>query len=113
MTTTPARRPVRKLDLIAGILMAAVGGLIGLLVLALLAQVGRLPTDCAGCSAGYLSGMVILGTAIVVFGWFVTTGLFIVRILRRQLAFWLPIVGIVVIFAAFYLVAFLVRAYGS
>jgi hypothetical protein len=115
---TPARKPLRILDLVAGILLAIVGALTGFIMLALIGQFSALSAACEGitpdglrCDSGYLSAMLILGTAIVVFGWFLTTGFFIVRILRRQLAFWLPLVGIVVILAAYYVVAILLQPY--
>jgi hypothetical protein len=115
---TPARKPLRIIDLVAGIVIAIIGALIGFIMLGLVGQFGGLAAACEGvspdglrCNAGYLSGSVILGTAIVVFGWFLTTGFFIVRILRRQLAFWLPLVGIVVMVAAFYVIAIMVQPY--
>jgi len=118
MTTTPDRRPLRPLDLIAGIVLAIVGGLIGLIMLNLMAQLGNLGVECEGiapdglrCNPDYLAGMVALGTAIVVLGWFVTTGFFVVRVLRRRLAFFLPLIGIVVMIAGFYLVAILLQPY--
>ena len=115
---TPARKPLRILDLVAGIVILIVGALIGFIMLGLIAQFSGLAAACEGvtpdglrCNAGFLNGSVILGTAIVVFGWFLTAGFFVVRILRRQLAFWLPLVGIVVMIAAFYVIAILVQPY--
>jgi hypothetical protein len=117
-TTPPARTPLRILDLIAGIALLIVGALTGLVMLAMLGQFGGLTVACDGvaadglrCDGGYLSGILVLCTAIVVFGWFVTAGFFVVRILQRRLAFWLPIVGIVVILAAYYVVAILLQPY--
>jgi hypothetical protein len=118
MTTTPARRPLRILDLVAGVALLIIGMLTGFVMLAMLGQFGGLSAACEGvavdglrCDGGYLSGILILGTGIVVFGWFLTAGFFIVRILQRRLAFWLPIVGIVVILAAYYVVAIALQPY--
>ena len=115
---TPARKPLRIIDLIAGIVIAIIGALIGFIMLGQVGQFSALSAACEGvtpdglrCNAGYLNGSVILSTAIVVFGWFLTVGFFVVRILRRQLAFWLPLVGIVVMVAAFYVIAILVQPY--
>jgi hypothetical protein len=117
-TTPPARTPLRILDLIVGIALLIIGALTGLVMLAMLGQFGGLSVACDGvaadglrCDGGYLSGILVLGTAIVVFGWFVTAGFFVVRILQRRLAFWLPIVGIIVILAAYYVVAILLQPY--
>jgi hypothetical protein len=118
MTTTPDRRPLRVLDLIAGIALLIIGALIGFVMLAMLGQFNGLSAACEGvdadglrCDGGYLSAVLIIGTAVVVFGWFLTAGFFVVRILRRRLAFWLPIVGIVAILAAYYVVAILLQPY--
>ncbi len=115
---TPARQPLRILDLIVGIVIAIMGALTGFIMLGLIGQFSGFAAACEGitaeglrCNGGYLNGVLILGTAIVVFGWFVTAGFFIVRILRRRLAFWLPIVGFVVILAAYYIVAILLQPY--
>jgi len=115
---TPARQPLRIIDLVAGIVILIIGALTGFIMLALIGQFSGLSAACEGvtpdglaCDGGYLNGILILGTAVVVFGWFLTAGFFIVRILRRKLAFWLPLVGIVVIFAAYYLVAILLQPY--
>ncbi len=120
MTTTPERRPLRILDLVAGIVLAIIGAFTGLIMLTLVTQLSGLSVVCEGvepdgvqCDNGYLNAVLILGTAIVVFGWFVTTGFFIVRVLRRQLAFFLPLIGIIVILAAYYVVAILLQAYAG
>ncbi len=115
---TPARPPLRIIDLVAGIVLAIIGALLGFIMLALIGQFGGFSAACEGvtpdgiqCDGGFLSAVLIIGTALVVFGWFVTVGFFIVRILRRRLAFWLPLVGILVIFAAYYAVAILLQPY--
>ncbi|MEO5922150.1 MAG: DUF6264 family protein [Pseudolysinimonas sp.] len=117
-TTPPARTPLRILDLIVGIVLLIIGALTGFVMLALIGQFSGLAEACEGvaaeglsCDGGYLNVTLIIGTAIVVFGWFLTAGFFVVRILRRQLAFWLPIVGIVSILAAYYVVAILLQPY--
>jgi hypothetical protein len=116
--STAARPPLRVLDLVASILIAILGAMIGVILLAYVAQLGALQTLCDGasadglvCNGGYLTGVSVLGAALVVFAWFLTAGFALVRILRRRLAFWLPIVGIVAMIAGFYLIALLANAY--
>lgn len=108
---------MRIIDLVIGIGLTVIGAFIGLIMLSLITQLGGLSVVCEGvtpdgtrCSSDFLTGMVILGTAIVVFGWFLPAGFLVVRALRRRLVFFLPIIGIVVMFAAFYLIAALINA---
>ncbi|MDQ2699493.1 MAG: hypothetical protein M3Y46_11935, partial [Actinomycetota bacterium] len=107
-------RVVRTLDLIIGIVLTLIAALVGITMLAFVGQLGQLATACAGvtpdgmrCEPGFLGAMGILGTAIVVLGWFLPAGFLIVRAIRRQLVFFLPIVAIVVMIAGYYLVVLL------
>jgi hypothetical protein len=116
--TTPGRpRPLRIVDLVIAILLAIIGGLIGLIVLSYLAQYSGLSAECDGvdvdgvrCSPAFLSGTVIAGYAIVIFAWFVTSGLIVVRAIRRRLAFFLPIIGVLVMIAGFWAVTAVIGA---
>jgi hypothetical protein len=108
-TTAPDRGPLRIPDLIAGGLLVIIAALIGFIMLGYMAQLGLLSALCEGveadgvrCSPGFLSAITIAGIGIVIFAWFLSLGFFIVRVLRRQLAFWVPLVGIVAMVAGFY-----------
>jgi hypothetical protein len=114
MPTPPppaAKPPLRIVDLVIGILLAIVTGLVGIIMLGLIPQLGNLSQECEGiaadgarCNPDFLSGVIIVGVAIVIFGWFITTGLIVVRAIRRKLVFFLPLIGFVVMIAAFYIV---------
>ena len=122
MPTTPTppaapRTPLQWLDLVVGILLTAIAGLTGLVMLAVVNQLGGLSAECEGiaeagthCSSGFLSGMVILGTGIVVFAWFLGLGFLIVRAVRRRVVFFLPFIAFAVMIAGFYLVTALISA---
>ncbi|MEQ1737966.1 MAG: DUF6264 family protein [Rhodoglobus sp.] len=108
-TTAPARGPLRIPDLIAGVLLVIIAALIGTIMLGYMTQLGLLSGVCEGiepdgtrCSPAFLSTMTIVGVGIVVFAWFLSLGFFVVRVLRRRLAFWVPLVGIVAMIAGFY-----------
>jgi hypothetical protein len=111
MTTTPPDRgPLRIPDIIAGGLLVVIAALIGFIMLGYMAQLGLLSAVCEGvepdgarCSPAFLSGMTIVGIGIVIFAWFLSLGLFIVRVLRRQLSFWVPLVGIAAMIVGFYI----------
>lgn len=115
--TPPARTAAQWIDLAAAILLTALGALTGLVMLAVVAQLGALSAECEGiaeagtrCSPGFLSGMVILGTAIVVFAWFLGVGFLIVRAVRRRVVFFVPLIAFAVMIAGFYLVTALLAA---
>ena len=122
MPTTPPppaapRSPLAILDIVAGILLLIVAALIGSIFLAYIAQLGGLSAECAGidpdglrCAPGFLSAMGILGTGIVVLSWFLAAGFLIVRAIRRQIVFFLPLIAFVVMIAGFYLVTALLAA---
>lgn len=101
-------------------MIGIIGAFIALIMLTLVSQLSGLSAVCEGiepdgvaCNQTYLNVVLIVGTALVVFGWCLTIGFFIVRVIRRQLAFFLPIIGIVIVLAAYYLVAILLNAYVS
>lgn len=115
-TTPPPRRSALQiLDLVAGIALTAIGALIGIIMLAYVTQLGQVAAVCEGvaedgtrCSAAFLAAMGVVGTAVVVFAWFLGAGFLIVRAIRRRVVFWLPIAAVVVMIAGFYLVTALV-----
>ena len=116
-TPPPARKPLRILDLIAGLVLAAIGAMIGFIMLGYVAQVSQLSAICEGvtadglrCNSGFLGVMTVVGLAIVVFAWFLTFGFFIVRVLRRKIGFFLPLVGIVAMIAGYYLMLIILAA---
>ena len=117
--TPPAARrtPLQVVDLVAGIALTIIAALNGVIMLGFVTQLGGLSAECAGiapdgthCSPGFLSAMGILGTAIVVFAWFLAAGFLIVRAVQRRVVFWVPIAGFAVMIAGFYLVTALLSA---
>jgi hypothetical protein len=120
MSVTPAAgrsRPVRIADLVVAIVLAVIGAMIGLIVMSTLAQYSGLSAECQGstidgarCSPVFLSTSIIIGYALVIFAWFITTGLIVVRAIRRRLTFFLPLIGVVVMIAAIWLVTALIGA---
>lgn len=114
MTTPPhpARRtPLAILDIVAAIVLAFLAALIGLVFLAYLGQLSALSEACEGiaadgarCAPGFLAGLQTVGFAIVIFAWFVTTGFIVVRVLRRRMVFFLPLLGVAIMIAGFYAV---------
>ena len=111
MTTTPPERgPLRIPDIVAGVILLVIAALIGFIMLGYMAQLGALSAVCEGvepdgvrCSPAFLSAVTIVGLGIVIFAWFLSLGFFVVRVLRRRLAFWVPLLGVVVMFAGFYI----------
>jgi len=117
MTTAPDRPPLRKLDLTVGILLAAIGALIGFVMLAYMGQLPQLAVICEGvpadgtrCSPDFLNVVTVLGYGIVIFAWFLTFGFFVVRVLRRRIGFFLPILGVVAMVLGYYLVLIILSA---
>lgn len=114
--TTP-RSPLRVVDLVAGLVFTGLGALIGLVMLAYMVQLSELRVICDGvspdglrCDPVFLNVMTIVGIAIVVFAWFFTVGFFVVRVIRRQRAFFLPLIGIGIMIAGYYLVLIVLSA---
>jgi hypothetical protein len=110
--SAPRRTASQWIDLVVGLLLTGIGGLLGLVMLTQLAQLAGLSVICEGiiadgarCSPAFLSGAIIVGYAIVIFAWALGLGLLIVRAVRRRTVFWVPLASIAVIIAAFYLVA--------
>jgi hypothetical protein len=117
MTTAPDRPPLRKLDLAAGIVLALIGALIGFVMLAYMGQLPQLAAVCEGvpvdglrCSPDFLNTITIVGYGIVIFAWFLSFGFFVVRVLRRRIGFFWPIIGVVVMILGYYLVLIILSA---
>ncbi|HTL41296.1 MAG TPA: hypothetical protein VL294_07465 [Pseudolysinimonas sp.] len=111
-TPGPLRSTLQWADLVTGLLLTAIGGLLALVMLSQLAQLAGLSVICEGiapdgarCSPAFLTGAIIVGYAIVIFAWALGLGLLIVRAVRRRTVFWVPLASVAVIIAAFYLVA--------
>jgi hypothetical protein len=110
---TPRSRTVLLTDRVVGIALALATGYIALLFLAQLSQFSQLASNgnpCDGvaadglrCSAGFLNAMIIVGFALVVFAWCITTGLMIVRFIRQRLGWFLPLIGFGAMVAGFYI----------
>lgn len=111
-TPRPERnRALRITDLVVGILLTLLAALIGLIMLAFMGELAKLTALCEGvapdgmrCEPGFLGAMGILGTAIVVLGWFLPAGFLAVRAIQRKWVFFLPIISVVVMFAGYFLV---------
>lgn len=111
-TPGPPRSSLQWADLVTGLVLTAIGGLLALIMLSQLAQLAGLSVICDGiapdgarCSPAFLTGAIIVGYAIVIFAWALGLGLLIVRAVRRRTVFWVPLASVAVIIAAFYLVA--------
>jgi hypothetical protein len=116
-TPPPAKKPLRIVDLVAGLALSVLGALIGFIMLGYMAQLSQLSGVCEGvdadgvrCSPGFLGAMTVIGLAIVVFAWFLTFGFFIVRVVRRRVGFFLPLLGIVAMILGYYLVLIILAA---
>jgi len=119
MTTPPppAKKPLRIIDLVAGLVLSIIGALIGFIMLGYIAQLSQLSALCEGvdadglrCSPGFLGAMSLVGLAIILFAWALTFGFFLVRVLRRQVGFFLPLLGIVAMIVGYYLVLIILAA---
>ena len=87
-------------DIIAGVILVVIAALIGFIMLGYMLQLGTVSAACEGidpdgarCAPAFLGAMQIVGYAIVVFAWAITTGFIVVRIIRRRPVFFLPLVG--------------------
>lgn len=104
-TSTP--RAVRVVDVVVGAVIAAFGLVVGAGMLLFISSLSSGAEACAdgGCDATGLTVAVIGGSAVIVFGWAITFGLYLVRAIRRRVAFFLPLIGLVVMVAGAYAAA--------
>ena len=117
MSKTPAAAPPKRnpiaqaLDIVAGAIIALIGVVFGLGFLAIAGQYSHLNDGV--CTSGPYAGLtcdptaltVAVGvmSAVTIFAWAISTGMFIVRLLRRKVAFFWPIIGIVVMIIGFWI----------
>ena len=116
MTSTPPTRSRagRLADLVAGIVIAVLAALFAFAMLAAVLQLtalgdpdekcGGVAVDGLRCSPTFLSTMIVIGVVVVVFGWLLSTGFMIVRLIRKRLAWWVPLISVPVSIAAYYLI---------
>jgi hypothetical protein len=117
-TTPPARRSVPAIaDIVVAVILALIAGYIGLAFLAYLGQLSAVADACAGiepdgvrCAPAFLGAMQIVGYAIIVFAWAIPTGFIVVRVIRRRMVFFLPLLSVAIMIAGFYLVVAVVSA---
>src|ERR1700712_3296665 len=106
------RRAALIVDRVVGIAIALPTAVIALALLTQLSQFSGLGTGdgvCAGvaadglrCSPAFLTTMVIVGTALIIFGWAITTGLMVVRFIQKRLGWFLPLIGFAALIVGFY-----------
>ena len=113
-STSPSSRSplVRGIDIAVGVVIALFGVVLGLGIVALYQQLTGLSAACDGiaadgtrCSPAFLATMTNLGIAIVVFGWGLTTGMLVVRLIQKRLVWYWPLIGLAVLVASFYLIS--------
>lgn len=116
-TVPPRRNPVvTVIDIVVGVAIALIGIVFGLVILSTAGQYisinegGCTADSYAGleCNAGALSLAVSALTAVTIFAWAITSGLFIVRLLKRRIGFYWPIIGIVLMVAGFWIATYFV-----
>jgi hypothetical protein len=88
-------RAVRIADVVVGAILAGVGLLLMLILLAVLVD------------AYFVQPFNAIVKVLIVLGWFGGTAVFILFATRRRLSFYWPVVGVVAMFAFFYLLAFI------
>ncbi len=111
----PRRRVLVVLDLAVGIVVlpfALITGLVALGQLAAFATLGEVCTDGA-CDAAPLTAIVIVGSAAVVFAGALALGFFVVRAISRRWAGFVPVIGLVVIIAAYWIATAAVGAWAA
>ncbi|CAN5203316.1 hypothetical protein BH11ACT3_BH11ACT3_24820 [soil metagenome] len=107
-------------DRIVGLGIALATGYTALLLLAQISQFSQLAANgnaCDGavadglrCSPDFLNVMIIVGYALIIFGWGLTTAFMIVRFIRLRLGWFLPLIGFGVMVAGFYVVILVIYA---
>lgn len=111
-TLPPRRRraAATALDVVLGILFAAVGLVFGLVSVALAQQYAGINDGL--CTGGDYAGLTCNATALTVtlnlmiwvsvIGWALTTGMFIVRLVQRRWGFYFTAIGLALLIAVFY-----------
>ena len=111
--TAPARtrsRPLVILDLSVGIFIALFGLVVswGIILTAL-----SLPGNYIGGNTSLASTISTVWVAVAIFGWALSSGMFIVRAIQRRYAFFWPIIGIIIVVLSFYIGAFILGSAGA
>jgi hypothetical protein len=103
-TPPPARHPaLRILDIVGGVVVGVLALVFGFTAVGILSSLQPDPAVCGeGCDSGALAAIVIAGVAAQIFAWALSIGFFLVRAMRRRVAFFWPVVGLVVMIIAFY-----------
>jgi hypothetical protein len=99
------------LDIVVGIIVVFLGLLLGLIVVAAATQFGAIntgvctsgPYEGLTCNAGALSFTVGAIIVVALLGWALTTGMFVVNLIRRRTAFYWPVIGFVIVVASFWI----------
>jgi len=101
-STSPSSRrplPLAILDIAAGIIIGVIGLATGIGVLATVAQFGALEGGNEGLRSATSSALI----AVVIFGWAIPSGMFLVRAIQRRYAFYWPIIGLLIVIISFYI----------
>lgn len=99
------------IEIVVGSLTAFLGLLIaGIAVLQIGLLFQQAPRACSvgSCDQGVLALILILGLALVILSWAVTTGLFIVRLMQKRYAWFWPLLGIGIVLLGLVIVIALV-----
>ena len=117
----PRTRTRRIVDIVVGILLALLAGVVAFgfytVFFSLRDPSGTIATQCASsgatCDQGLLNTICYIGYAVCLFGWGLPVGFMIVRFILNRLAWFFPLISIVVVIAGFYiLLAILGQNYG-
>src|SRR5438128_285624 len=123
MTTAAPRRSRtrRTVDVVVGIVLALLALFVAFAFyvqyFALRDPSGTLASNCAAsgarCDQGFLDLICYIGYAVCIFGWALPVGFMVVRFVRNRLAWFFPLISMVVLVVGFYLlIAILGRGYG-
>ncbi|WP_255447243.1 hypothetical protein [Schumannella soli] len=108
-TRAPRNRALVIADLVVGIAILAFALVLAFVCVNILGGPGLSAacTDTAGCDTGALGTTTLIATAVIIFGFAAGLAIFVVRALQRRWAWFGPLIGLVVIIAAFYAAAFI------
>jgi hypothetical protein len=106
---TAGSRLRRGATIAIGAVVALLGMVVGFSLVLQTLRYSAFGEACApdGCSTGLLTTILIVGVGLIIFGWAITTGLFVVRLMQRRRAWFWPPLGILIVIAAFYLTTLL------
>ena len=112
----PRRNPLLvALDVIAGALIILFMAVVALYILTTVAQFPVLQEACSDgpydgvvCNPVFLNIVIIVISAITVFAGFIGAGMFVVRLIRKRVAFLWPLITLVIMVAGFYVGTYLI-----